>query len=89
MDFLEGFVRCVVCQKRKDFTVLLGQYFNFNIYKDRIAHNAVDVLFMRNELYVDSAAATKAGFNVLRLINEGSSAALAYDLGQLDNTEKL
>ncbi|KAK7102231.1 hypothetical protein V1264_020480 [Littorina saxatilis] len=35
-----------------------------------------------------SAAAGKAGFNVLRLINEGSAAALAYDLGQLDNTEK-
>ena len=38
---------------------------------------------------VDSAAATMAGFNVLRLINECSSAALAYDLGQLDNTETL
>ncbi|XP_076447414.1 heat shock 70 kDa protein 14-like [Babylonia areolata] len=34
-----------------------------------------------------SAAASKAGFKVLRLINECSAAALAYDLGQLDNTE--
>lgn len=34
-----------------------------------------------------SAAASKAGFKVLRLINECSAAALAYDLGQMDNTE--
>ncbi|XP_046564196.1 heat shock 70 kDa protein 14-like [Haliotis rubra] len=34
-----------------------------------------------------SEAATKAGFNILRLINEASAAALAYDLGQMDNSE--
>ncbi|PVD24364.1 hypothetical protein C0Q70_14845 [Pomacea canaliculata] len=35
-----------------------------------------------------SEAATKAGFNVLRVINECSAAALAYDLGQVDNSEE-
>ncbi|XP_071082018.1 heat shock 70 kDa protein 14-like [Haliotis cracherodii] len=34
-----------------------------------------------------SEAATKAGFNILRLINEASAAALAYDLGQMDHSE--
>ncbi|KAL8594041.1 hypothetical protein ACOMHN_016420 [Nucella lapillus] len=33
-----------------------------------------------------SMAASKAGFKVLRVISECSAAALAYDLGQLDNT---
>ncbi|XP_059165237.1 heat shock 70 kDa protein 14-like [Physella acuta] len=34
-----------------------------------------------------SEAATKAGFNILRVINETSAALLAFDVGQLDQTE--
>ena len=47
------------------------------------------VMWLKNVIFFDSASATRAGFNVLRLVNECSAAALAYDLGQLDNTEKL
>uniref|UniRef100_A0A0B7AG43 Heat shock 70 kDa protein 14 n=1 Tax=Arion vulgaris TaxID=1028688 RepID=A0A0B7AG43_9EUPU len=36
---------------------------------------------------VVSQAATKAGFNILRVINEPSAALLAFDVGQLDPTE--
>ncbi|BFZ10849.1 hypothetical protein BsWGS_13888 [Bradybaena similaris] len=34
-----------------------------------------------------SEAATKAGFNILRVVNEPSAALLAFDVGQLDQTE--
>ncbi|GFN74918.1 heat shock 70 kda protein 14-like [Plakobranchus ocellatus] len=33
-------------------------------------------------------AATKAGFNILRVITEPSAALLAFDVGQLDHTER-
>ncbi|ESO82561.1 hypothetical protein LOTGIDRAFT_67131, partial [Lottia gigantea] len=35
-----------------------------------------------------SEAASKAGFNVLRLINESAAAALAYDIGQTDPNDE-
>ena len=34
-------------------------------------------------------AAEKAGFDVLRVISEPCAAVLAYDIGQVENKEKL
>lgn len=55
--------------------VCLQQFISgFNIYRN------VKLIYCRK-------AATKAGFNVLRIINEPSAALLAYGIGQKDPAE--
>ncbi|RUS88360.1 hypothetical protein EGW08_003872 [Elysia chlorotica] len=48
---------------------------------------AVPPDFDTNQRNLVTDAATKAGFNILRVITEPSAALLAFDVGQLDQTE--
>ncbi|XP_005090872.1 heat shock 70 kDa protein 14 [Aplysia californica] len=49
---------------------------------------AVPPEFSDTQRAIVSALAKKAGFNILRVINEPSAAMLAFDVGQLDQTER-
>ncbi|KAI8745515.1 heat shock 70 kDa protein 14-B [Biomphalaria glabrata] len=50
---------------------------------------AVPSDFNMEQRSIVSEVAKKAGFNILRVINEPSAALLAFDVGQLDQTERL
>ncbi|XP_055883356.1 heat shock 70 kDa protein 14-like [Biomphalaria glabrata] len=49
---------------------------------------AVPSDFNMEQRSIVSEVAKKAGFNILRVINEPSAALLAFDVGQLDQTER-